>query len=137
MSATLKLTHKAIGVEVRRGAYDAVVDGERVASVEMNDTIEIPIEAGHHTLQVRNGRNLSRTLSFDATEGRSSPSDAPERGSCRSFSCRSSYHAWRFRSVRGSRGSQNRTVPTPLILESTCANRRYAHVRAAERGRCH
>ena len=49
MSATLKLTHKAIGVEVRRGTYDVVVDGERVGSVEMNDTIEIPIEAGHHT----------------------------------------------------------------------------------------
>jgi hypothetical protein len=69
MSATLKLTHKAIGVEVRRGPYDAVVDGERAGSVEMNDTIEIPIEAGHHTLEVRNGRNLSRTLTFDAAEG--------------------------------------------------------------------
>ncbi len=41
MSATLKLTHKAIGVEVRRGSYDVVVDGERVGSLEMNDTIEI------------------------------------------------------------------------------------------------
>jgi len=49
MSATLKLTHKAIGVEVRRGTYDVVVDGERVGSLEMNDTIEIPIEAGHHS----------------------------------------------------------------------------------------
>jgi hypothetical protein len=27
MSATLKLTHKTIGVEVRRGTYDIVVDG--------------------------------------------------------------------------------------------------------------
>ena len=26
MSATLKLTHKAIGVEVRRGTFDVVVD---------------------------------------------------------------------------------------------------------------
>ncbi len=69
MSATLKVTHKAIGVEVRRGTYDVVVDGERIGSVEMNDAVGIPIEAGHHTLQVRNGRNLSRTLSFDAAEG--------------------------------------------------------------------
>jgi hypothetical protein len=69
MPAILKLTHKAIGVEVRRGPYDAVVDGDHVGSVEMNDTIEIPVEAGHHTLQVRNGRNLSRTLAFDAAEG--------------------------------------------------------------------
>src|SRR5271168_2218310 len=70
MSATLKLTHKAIGVEVRRGTFDVVVDGERVGSLDMNEAIEIPIEAGHHhTLQVRNGRNLSRTLTFDAAEG--------------------------------------------------------------------
>jgi hypothetical protein len=69
MSATLKVTHKAIGVEVRRGTYEVVVDGERDGLLEMNDTIELPIEAGHHTLQVRNGRNLSRTLTFDAAEG--------------------------------------------------------------------
>jgi hypothetical protein len=68
MSATLKLTHKAIGVEVRRGTYDVVVDSERVGSLEMNETIETPIEPGHHTLQVRNGRNLSRTLTFDAAK---------------------------------------------------------------------
>ena len=29
MPATLKLTHQAIGAEVRRGTYDVVVDGER------------------------------------------------------------------------------------------------------------
>ena len=69
MSATLKLTHKAIGMAVRRGTYDVVVDGERIGSLEMNDRIETPIEPGHHTLQVRNGRNLSRTLTFDAAEG--------------------------------------------------------------------
>jgi hypothetical protein len=69
MSATLELTHKAIGAEVRRGTYDVVVDGERVGSVEMNDTIEIPVEPGRHTLQVRNGRNSSSTQNFDAAEG--------------------------------------------------------------------
>jgi hypothetical protein len=68
VAATLRLTHKAIGVEVRRGKYDIVVDGQRAGSVEMNDTIEIPIEPGHHTLQVRNGRNSSRTQTFDAAE---------------------------------------------------------------------
>jgi hypothetical protein len=69
MSATLKLTHKAIGAEVRRGTYNVVVDGERIGSVEMNDTIELPLEAGQHTLQVRNGRNSSRTMTLDAAEG--------------------------------------------------------------------
>ena len=69
MSATLKLTHTAIGVEVRRGTYDAVVDSERVGSVEMNDTIEIPVEPGTHTLQVRDGRKSSSTETLEAADG--------------------------------------------------------------------
>jgi hypothetical protein len=69
MAATLKLRHKAIGVEVRRGPYDVMVDGARVGSLEMNDTIELPVEPGRHTLQVRNGRNSSRTRTFDAADG--------------------------------------------------------------------
>jgi hypothetical protein len=69
MPATLKLTHKAIGVEVRRGPYEVVLDGSRVGSVEMNGTLEIPVEPGRHTVQVRSGRNSSRTRTFDASEG--------------------------------------------------------------------
>jgi hypothetical protein len=63
--------HKTIGVEVRRGTYDVVLDGARVAPLELNDPIEIPVEAGRHTLQVRNGRNSSATKTFDAGEGES------------------------------------------------------------------
>jgi hypothetical protein len=44
MTATLKVTHKSIGAEVRRGTYDIVVDGHLAGSVEMNDTIEILCE---------------------------------------------------------------------------------------------
>jgi hypothetical protein len=69
MSATLTVAHKAIGAEVRRGAYDVVVDGERVGSVEMNETLETSIDPGIHTLQVRSGRNRSRTKTFDAADG--------------------------------------------------------------------
>jgi hypothetical protein len=69
MSATLKLTHRSIGAEVRRGTYDAMVDGERVGSVAMNDTIEIPVEPGRHTLQIRNGRTSSGTETFDVAKG--------------------------------------------------------------------
>ena len=69
MTATLRLTHKALGAEVRRGTYDIVVDGRRAGSVEMNESTEVPIEAGHHTLQVRNGRNSSRTRTFEAADG--------------------------------------------------------------------
>jgi hypothetical protein len=69
MSATLRLTHKTIGAEVRRGTYDAVVDGKRAGSVELNETIDIPVEPGRHTVQVRNGRNSSRTKTFSVDEG--------------------------------------------------------------------
>jgi hypothetical protein len=68
VTAILKLTHKAIGVEVRRGPFDVLVDGKRVGSVDMNDTIETPVEPGYHTVQVRDGRNSSRPEAFDAAE---------------------------------------------------------------------
>lgn len=69
MPATLKVTHTAIGVEVRRGDYDVVLDGERVGSVGINRSLELPIEPGHHTLEVRNGRNSGRRRDFDAVDG--------------------------------------------------------------------
>lgn len=69
MTATLTLTHKAIGAEDRRGTYDAVVDGKRVESLEMNDTIEISIDPGPHSLQVRAGRIFSWTETFSVSEG--------------------------------------------------------------------
>ena len=69
MPATLKVAHKEIGVAVRRGPYDVVVDGKRAGSVELHSTFETPVEPGRHTLQVRNGRNSSRTQAFDAAEG--------------------------------------------------------------------
>jgi hypothetical protein len=69
MSATLKLTHETIGVEIRRGTYEVVLDGQRVRSVELNDTFETPVEPGRHTLKVRSGRNSSRIKTFDAADG--------------------------------------------------------------------
>jgi hypothetical protein len=68
MPATLAVTHRTIGVEVRRGPYDVVLDGKRVGSVNLNDTFEMPVAPGPHTLQVRSGRNSSRTRTFDAKD---------------------------------------------------------------------
>jgi hypothetical protein len=65
MTAILKMTHRAIGVEVRRGRYDILIDGQHAGSVEMTDTIEIPVEPGDHTLQIRSGRNSSRIRRFE------------------------------------------------------------------------
>jgi hypothetical protein len=69
MAATLKMTHKAIGAEVRRGTYDILVDAQRAGSVDMNATTEIPVEPGRHTLQLRSGRNSSRVRTFEAADG--------------------------------------------------------------------
>ena len=69
MSATLTLMHRTIGVEIRRGTYEVVLDGDRVGSVELNGTFETSIEPGRHSLKVRSGRNSSRTKTFDAAEG--------------------------------------------------------------------
>lgn len=69
MSATLTVTHKSFGAEVRRGTYDVLLDGARVGSVEMNETFTTPVEPGRHTLQVRSGRNSSRAKAFDAGDG--------------------------------------------------------------------
>ena len=56
-------------MEVRRGPYDIVVDGERAGSVELQGTFETPVEPGRHTLKIRDGRNSSRTATFDVEEG--------------------------------------------------------------------
>ena len=69
MSATLKLTHQTIGVEVRRRSYDVVVDGKPAGSLGLNETVDIAVEPGHHALQVRSGRSSSATRTFDAAEG--------------------------------------------------------------------
>jgi hypothetical protein len=69
VSARLKLTHTAIGAEVRRNAYDVIVDGQAVGAVEMNKTTEVPVDAGRHTVQIRDGRKSSATESFDVADG--------------------------------------------------------------------
>jgi len=60
ISATLRVTHKAMGAEVRRDAYEGAVDGAPVGSVEMNDVLEVPLEPGRHTAEVRSRRVSSR-----------------------------------------------------------------------------
>lgn len=69
MPTTLQLTHKAIGAEVRRSPYTVVLDGKDVGAVEMNHTFETQLEPGRHTLQVRDGRNSSRSRALEAADG--------------------------------------------------------------------
>ena len=69
MAATLKVTHKSLGAEVRRDPYEIVVDGEQHGTVDMNGTTEMDVAPGRHTVQVRSGRKSSRAETFDAAEG--------------------------------------------------------------------
>lgn len=69
MPATLRLTREGIGVELRRGRFDISIDGRSIGSLDYRDTVETPVEPGHHTLRIQAGRYSSRDHSFDATDG--------------------------------------------------------------------
>lgn len=70
MAATLQLVREEnLVMELRCGPFRVVLDGEDVGSIDMHDKIEVPIEAGHYTLQVKAGRHTSGRHSFDATDG--------------------------------------------------------------------
>lgn len=69
MAATLQLVREGTGMELRRGTFQVVLDGNDVASIEGKQTIEVPIELGRHTLQVTAGRYTSRRLAFDTGGG--------------------------------------------------------------------
>jgi hypothetical protein len=67
---TVKLTRVGAGIELRRGLFEISIDGTSVGSIEYGKTIELPVESGRRTLQVRHGRYSSRAMSFDAADGR-------------------------------------------------------------------
>jgi hypothetical protein len=69
MAATLRLTRQAVGIELRRGTFDILVDGSSVGSIDRNDTIEVPVEPGRHKVRVRAGRYSSQVRSFEAVDG--------------------------------------------------------------------
>ena len=69
MSAILRLTRQGFGIELRRGPFEITLDGVAIATIERGDTIEAPIEPGHHILQLRAGRYSSRPRTLDSVEG--------------------------------------------------------------------
>jgi hypothetical protein len=70
MSATLSLTRETpFSFELRRGVFDIWVDGRTLGTIEIHKTAEVPLEPGHHTLQIRHGRYSSRSESFDVPDG--------------------------------------------------------------------
>lgn len=69
MTATLQLVREGAGFELRRGTFHVLLDTDDVASIEWKQTIEVPIEPGHHTLQIKAGRYTSRIHPFDTADG--------------------------------------------------------------------
>jgi hypothetical protein len=71
MSSTLILGRETDGVaELRRKPFQILLDGTAAGSIDRNQTVELPIAPGPHTIQVRVGRYSSHTRSFDASDGR-------------------------------------------------------------------
>jgi hypothetical protein len=70
MAAALQLTRETSGLmELRRGPFHVVLDGNEVGAIDRHQTLELPVEPGHHTLQVKTGRYTSGRRSFDAADG--------------------------------------------------------------------
>jgi hypothetical protein len=69
MSATLRLTRDGVGIELRRGRFDVCVDGTIVGQIKWQEPLEVPVQPGRHTLQIKAGRYSSRVLSIEATGG--------------------------------------------------------------------
>jgi hypothetical protein len=69
MSSTLRLTREGSGIELRRGTFEIAVDGGSVGSIERHETVEKPLEPGHHTLRIQAGRYSSHDQTFDVADG--------------------------------------------------------------------
>jgi hypothetical protein len=70
VAAALHLVReKRVVMELRRGPFRVLIDGSDVGEIDMHDRIEVSIEAGQHTLQVKAGRYTSGRHSFDAADG--------------------------------------------------------------------
>jgi hypothetical protein len=70
MSPTVILDRETVRIaELRRKPFQIILDSKPVGSIDRNQTVELPVEPGSHTLQVRAGRYSSHTQSFDAADG--------------------------------------------------------------------
>jgi hypothetical protein len=60
MSSTLTPERVATGAtELRRGSFQLILDGKPAGSIDRNQTVELQVQPGPHTLQVKAGRYSS------------------------------------------------------------------------------
>ncbi|HJY59371.1 MAG TPA: hypothetical protein VJ418_23575 [Streptosporangiaceae bacterium] len=68
MTTTLQLTRTWAAL-TDRGKWQILIDGTTAGSINQKETVELPVEPGHHTLRVRgSGRFGSPEGSFDAAD---------------------------------------------------------------------
>jgi len=70
MSPTVILERKTTSIaELRRHRFEILLDDNPAGSIDRDQTVELPVEPGPHTLQVKAGRYSSHARSFDAANG--------------------------------------------------------------------
>jgi hypothetical protein len=69
MAATLRLSRKWGGVIDHNREYQIEIDGKVAGSIASQQTVELPVGPGHHTLRLSAGRHVSPDRSFDAADG--------------------------------------------------------------------
>ena len=70
MTSTVTLEHAATGaIELRRSPFQIILDAKPAGSIDRHQTVELHVQPGHHTVQVKAGRYTSPARSFDAADG--------------------------------------------------------------------
>lgn len=70
MPPTVTLERATVAVaELRRKPFQVLLDGNVAGSIGRNQTVELSVESGRHTLQIRSGRYSSPERWFDAADG--------------------------------------------------------------------
>jgi hypothetical protein len=68
-SATVTVTRRKV-FEYSKAPFEILFDDKVVGSVSQAQTVELQVDPGHHTLQLRSRRGgLSYERSFDASDG--------------------------------------------------------------------
>jgi hypothetical protein len=65
---TLSITRRWGGV-VYTGPYPVSVDGKPVGQIRSQETMELPVESGRHTVKLGSGRHISPTRTFEIADG--------------------------------------------------------------------
>ena len=68
--ATLRLSRAWSGMFGGQGeAWDIAIDGTVVGAIANQETVDVGVDPGHHTLRLGRGRHISPQRSFDVADG--------------------------------------------------------------------